>query len=54
MRYCITEDIVWLIGGEEFLWNRVLYGNSSTLLMFNAGHKSCDVPLCIELERLHF
>ena len=32
----------------------MLYGNSGTLLMFNAGHKSCDVLLCIELERLHF
>ena len=22
--------------------------------MFDTGHKSCDVPLCVELEGLHF
>ena len=32
----------------------MLNGNKSALLVFYAGHKSCDVTLCIELERLHF
>ena len=32
----------------------MLYGNKSALLVFDAGHESCDVALCVELESLHF
>ena len=32
----------------------VLYGDPSALLVFDVGHESCNVVLCVELESLHF